>query len=188
MSATATHRVAIVILAAAGLFAFSRPLQSSAGSKSSSAPQGNAENSASPIYGVTIPMRYRQWELIAPSQEAGSLNELRAKLGNGVAMKAYRNGSLPFPDGTILVKVAWKRIPSAEYDAALGAPQAFVPGRTTTLQIMVKDSKRFASTGGWGFGRFINNKPVDRAQHETCFSCHAAHAKEHDFVFTQYAP
>jgi hypothetical protein len=53
---------------------------------------------------------------------------------------------------------------------------------------MVNDSKRYASSGGWGFRRFINGKPVDEAQNETCFACHAAHAKGHDFVFTHYAP
>jgi Cytochrome P460 len=188
MNATAKYRAVIGVLAVAALFALSRPIQSAAGSKPSSTRPGAADANASPIYGVTIPVRFRQWELIAPSQEAGSLNELRAKLGNDVAMNAYRKGSLPFPDGTILAKVAWKCVPSAEYDAALGAQQGFVPGAATTLQFMVKDSKRYASTGGWGFGRFINNKPVNQAQHETCFACHAAHAKEHDFVFTQYAP
>jgi hypothetical protein len=188
MNATVKHRAVIAVLAAAAFLALSRPIQSAAGSKLSSTRTGVADANASPIYGVTIPVGFRQWELIAPSQEAGSLNELRAKLGNDVAMKAYRKGSLPFPDGTILAKVAWKRVSSAEYDAALGAPQGFVPGAATTLQFMVKDSKRYASTGGWGFGRFINGKPVDEAQHETCFACHAAHAREHDFVFTQYAP
>jgi hypothetical protein len=188
MNATVKHRAVIAVLAAAAFLALSRPIQSAAGSKLSSTRTGVADANASPIYGVTIPVGFRQWELIAPSQEAGSLNELRAKLGNDVAMKAYRKGSLPFPDGTILAKVAWKRVSSAEYDVALGAPQGFVPGAATTLQFMVKDSKRYASTGGWGFGRFINGKPVDEAQHETCFACHAAHAREHDFVFTQYAP
>jgi hypothetical protein len=53
---------------------------------------------------------------------------------------------------------------------------------------MVKDSKRYASTGGWGFGRFINGQPVDEAQHQTCFACHQANVKDHDFVFTRYAP
>ena len=65
--------------------------------------------------------------------------------------------------------------------------QAFVPGAATTVQIMVKDSKKYATTGGWGFGRFINGKPVDKAQHETCFACHEANAKEQDMVFTRYA-
>ena len=53
---------------------------------------------------------------------------------------------------------------------------------------MVKDSKKYAATGGWGFGRFIGGKPVDEAQHATCFPCHQANAKGHDFAFTRYAP
>jgi hypothetical protein len=148
---------------------------------------GHADETASPIYGVTIPAGYRQWELIAPSHEA-LLDELRGILGNPVAMKAYRKGTLPFPDGTILAKVAWKHVPSAEDNGALGQFQAFVPGHPTTVQFMVKDSKKYATTGGWGFGRFIDGKPVDEAQHKTCFPCHEAHAKEHDYVFTRYAP
>jgi len=131
---------------------------------------------------VTIPQGYRVWEIVAPSQETGDLNELRAILGNPLALKAYRDGTLPFPDGTILAKLAWKRVQSAEF------PAAFVPGAAGTVQIMVKDSKRYASTGGWGFGRFIDGKPVDEAQHKTCFACHAANVKGHDFVFTRLAP
>lgn len=137
---------------------------------------------ASPIYGVTIPDGYRQWELIAPAQEGEPLNELRVVLGNATAIKAYRDGKLPFPDGTVLVKLAWKQIQSPEYEPAS------VPGAATTVQIMVKDSKKYASTGGWGFGRFIGGQPVDAAQHETCFACHEARVKGHDFVFTRYAP
>jgi len=144
-------------------------------------------DNASPIYGVTIPSGYRQWELVAPSHEA-LLDELRGILGNPAAMKAYGKGMLPFPDGTILAKVAWKHVPSAEDNGALGQFQAFVPGRPTTVQFMVKDSKKYATTGGWGFGRFIDGKPVDEAQHKTCSVCHEAHAKEHDYVFTRYAP
>lgn len=141
----------------------------------------NPEN-PSPIYGVTIPEGYRQWALIAPSQEAPPLNELRAILGNPTAIKAYQDGTLPFPDGTILVKLAWKHIQSPEFEPAS------IPGAATTVQVMVKDSKRYATTGGWGFGRFINGKPVDKAQHETCFACHQARVKGHDFVFTRLAP
>jgi hypothetical protein len=141
-----------------------------------------AADNASPLFGVTIPPGYRQWPLIAPAQEAAPLDELRAVLGNPTAMAAYRDGTLPFPDGTILVKLAWKHVPSPEF-----AP-ASVPGAATTVQVMVKDSKRYAATGGWGFGRFIDGKPVDLAQHETCFACHQARVKGHDFVFTRYAP
>jgi hypothetical protein len=141
-----------------------------------------ADDKGSPIYGVTIPAGYRQWELVAPSREAGSLDELRAILGNAASMKAYREGTLPFPDGAILAKLAWKQVPLTGVDGA------FVPGRATTVQIMIKDSKTYATTGGWGFGRFIDGKPVDEAQHKTCFACHAAHVKGHDFVFTRYTP
>ncbi|MGK9230890.1 cytochrome P460 family protein [Inquilinus limosus] len=137
---------------------------------------------ASPIYGVTIPEGYRQWELVAPAHETDPLNELRVVLGNSVAIEAYKNGTLPFPDGTILVKLAWKHVQSPEFEPA------FVPGAATTVQVMVKDSKRYPSTGGWGFGRFINGIPVDEAQHQTCFACHEAGVKNHDYVFTRFAP
>jgi hypothetical protein len=137
---------------------------------------------ASPIYGVTIPDGYRAWELVAPAQETGALDELRAVVGNPASMAAYRSNSLPFPDGAILVKLAFKRIQSSEF------PAAFVPGPATTVQVMVKDAKRYASTGGWGFGRFVDGVPVDEAQHRTCFACHQAHVRDHDFVFTRYAP
>lgn len=139
-------------------------------------------SASSPIYGVTIPEGYRDWRLIGVAQETGALNELRAVLGNAPALQAYRVGALPFPDGTILVKLAWKHEQSTEF-----AP-AFVPGEATTVQVMVKDAKRYAETGGWGFGRFINGKPVDEAQHETCFACHSANVQNHDFVFTRFAP
>lgn len=142
----------------------------------------------SPIYGVKIPAGYRQWEVIAPSREAGNLQELRVILGNDVAMKAYRDGTLPFPDGAILVKLAWKEVPSTQDDEALGQPQAFVPGRATTVQVMVKDSEKYASTGGWGFGKFVNGKPLSAAIHEECFPCHDEHAKGQDFVYTRLAP
>ena len=143
---------------------------------------GYADGEGSPIFGVTIPEGYRQWELIAPSHEDGSFNELRGILGNAISVKAYRDETLPFPDGAVLAKLAWKRVPSTEFTGA------FVPGNTTTVQIMVKDSKRYASTGGWGYGRFIDGKPVDKAQHETCFACHQANVKGHDYVFTRFAP
>ena len=145
-------------------------------------PPAIGAESASPIFGVTIPPGYRQWELIAASHETEPLNELRAILGNPAALDAYRTGTLPFPDGTILAKLAWKHVPSTEF------PPAYVPGAATTVQIMVKDSKRYAATGGWGFGRFIDGVAVDDAQHQTCFACHQANVRNHDFVFTRLAP
>lgn len=143
---------------------------------------GAGARPASPIFGVAIPDGYRQWELIAPAQEGEPLNELRAVLGNAVAIRAYREGTIPFPDGTILVKLAWKHVQSPDFKSAS------VPGAATTIQIMVKDLEKYAATGGWGFGRFIGGEPVDEAQHKSCFACHDARApKEHDYVFTRYA-
>lgn len=143
-------------------------------------PGRTGEEGASPIFGVTIPEEYRKWELVSVAHEEG-LDELRGILGNAIAMQAYRDGTLPFPDGAILAKLAWKHAPSAEFNGA------FVPGDATTVQIMVKDSKKYASTGGWGFGRFIEGKPVDEAQHKTCVPCHQANVKGHDLVFTRFA-
>jgi len=51
----------------------------------------------------------------------------------------------------------------------------------------VKDSKKYAATGGWGFADFTGGKPGDKALHETCFACHTP-AKDRDYVFTRYAP
>lgn len=90
---------------------------------------------ASPIYGVTLPADYRHWELVAPATEAAPLDELRAVLGNKTALDAYRSGTLPFPDGTVLMKLAWKQKPSPEFGPAT------VPGAATTVQVMVKDSR-----------------------------------------------
>lgn len=137
---------------------------------------------ASPIYGITIPEGYRDWKFIAPAQEAPPLDELRAVLANDIAVDAYKKGALPFPDGSILVKLAYKRKQSTEF-----AP-ATVPGAATTVQVMVKDSKKYPDSHGWGFGRFVNGKPVDTAQHETCLACHVGNVKDHDYVFTRYAP
>ena len=140
------------------------------------------DQNVSPIFGVTIPEDYRQWTLIAPALEEAPLNELRVVLGNATAVEAYQKRTLPFPDGAVLVKLAWKRVQSPEFGPAS------IPGAATTVQVMVKDSKKFSTTGGWGFGRFIGGKPTDEVQHQTCFACHEARVKAHDFVFTQFAP
>jgi hypothetical protein len=55
------------------------------------------------------------------------------------------------------------------------------------MQFMVKDSKKYAATGGWGFGDLTNGKPGDMKLMNTCFACHVP-AKDNNFVFTHYAP
>lgn len=180
-SQEAVRRVALLSLATLTTWALFAESTFAQGSSASDPAVSSTSTKASPIFGVTIHPGYRQWELVAPSQETGRLDELRAILGNEIAMKAYWSGTLPFPDGAVLAKLAWKHVPSTEF-----AP-AFVPGDATTVQFMVKDSKRYAATGGWGFGRFINGEPADEPQHRACFACHQANVKDHDLVFTRLA-
>lgn len=73
---------------------------------------------ASPIYGVTIPDGYRKWQMIAPAEEAAPLDELRVVLGNPAAVEAIERATLPFPDGAVLVKLAYKRKRSDEFESA----------------------------------------------------------------------
>jgi len=148
---------------------------------------GHANGEAAPIFGITIPPGYRDWRLISVAHEAGNNNDLRAVLGNDAAMKAYREEKLPFPDGTIIVRLAWSYVPSEENNKVFGRAQSFVAGPPINVQFMVKDSKKYATTGGWGFAQFKDGKPDATAKLETCFPCHEP-AKSRDFVFTHYAP
>ena len=72
---------------------------------------GQSADEAAPIFGIKIPAGYRDWKLISVAHEEGNLNDLRAILGNDVAIKAYREGKLPFPDGTIIARAAWQSRP-----------------------------------------------------------------------------
>ncbi len=140
-----------------------------------------------PIYGIRIPSGYRDWRLISVAREEGSLDDLRAILGNDTAIDAYRTATRPFPDGTIISRLAWSFIPSEENNKAFGRIQSFVAGPPKNgVQFMVKDSRKYASTGGWGYAQFNDGKPADEAVHNACFSCHQA-ATARDFVFTDYA-
>ncbi len=74
------------------------------------------EGDSSPIYGVKIPAGYRDWQLIAVNQLhfAAMGEQLRAQVGNDIAIKAFKDGTLPFPDGAIIVALHWTRVPSGE--------------------------------------------------------------------------
>jgi Cytochrome P460 len=148
---------------------------------------GHADEDAAPIFGIKIPPGYRDWKLISVAHEEGNLNDLRAILGNDVAINAYREGKLPFPDGTIIARLAWSYVPSEENNKVFGRSQSFVPGAATNVQFMVKDSRKYAATGGWGFAQFKDGKPDTTAELKTCFPCHEP-VKSRDFVFTHYAP
>jgi len=146
-----------------------------------------AGQQASPIFGITSPPGYRDWKLISVAHEAGTLNDFRAVLGNDIAVEAFRAGKLPFPDGAIIVRLAWQYTSSPENNKAFGRDQSFVAGPPINVQFMVKDSKKYASTNGWGFAQFKDGKPDPKADLKTCSPCHQP-AKANDFVFTHYAP
>lgn len=160
---------------------------------------GYSSGETAPIYVSKIPAGYRDWKLVSVAHEEGTLNDIRAILGNEKAIKAFREAKLPFPEGTIISRIAWDYVPSdennkvfAEFAKGIGqsppAPQSFVAGRPKNgVQFMVKDSKKYAATGGWGYAQFDDGKPADDKVMKTCFPCHQL-IKARDYVFTRYSP
>ena len=145
---------------------------------------------AKQIIVTTIPPGYRDWRFISAAHEAGELNDIRVVIGNDKAIEAYRAGK-PFPEGTIIGRVAWKMVPSEENNKAFGQAQSFVPGDAPDwyLQFMEKDTKKYAATGGWGYSNFGKDlKPLtDEKIMYSCFSCHKA-VEARDYICTKYAP
>jgi len=138
---------------------------------------------------------YEHWETISVSHNA----ELTAViLGNPVMISAFKAGipgnGKPFPDGAKMAKIHW--VPKAN-EIAPGHP--LVPGALHDVDFMVKDSNRFADSGGWGYGAFEYNARSDefrpgtaadqppQANDAKCgFGCHTI-VKNQDYVFTAYA-
>jgi hypothetical protein len=152
------------------------------------AADGPADN-VSAIYGISLPEGYRDWRVITVAHEAGKNNDIRAVLGNDIAMKAFREGIRPFPDGTVIARLAYVYKSSPENDAVFPAPQSFVAGDPINVQVSVKESKKYADSGGWGYGQFENgiankSEPVLKS----CFACHAKLDASKDFVFSHYSP
>jgi hypothetical protein len=148
---------------------------------------GQTDAPADPSYGVKLPAGYRDWRLISVAHEEGNFNSFAAVLGNEAAIKAYRAGTLPFPDGTIVLSLHYKHASSDENNRAFGQSQSFVAGAPTNVQFMVKDSKAYAATGGWAFAQFNDGRAVNPKSLSGCFACHIQE-KAHDLVFTRYAP
>ena len=159
--------------------------------KKAAAPDKSAGlKEGSPIFVTEIPPGYRDWKVVSVAHEAGDLNDIRAVLGNDIAIKAYREGKLPFPEGAIVGRIAWSYVSSEENNKSFGRDQSFVAGSPTDfyLQFMVKDSKKYGATGGWGYSSFgKDGKPTDAASMQSCYPCHKA-IESRDFVFTRYAP
>jgi len=136
---------------------------------------------------------YESWQVVSISQD-GPL--MAAILGNPVTIKAYQDGvpgsGKPFPDGSKMAKIHWTPTKMQTF------PSATVPGTQHDADFMVKDSKRFAESGGWGYavfefdsasGTFRPGTTTDtppQANDAKCgFTCHTI-VKTRDYVFTEY--
>ncbi len=137
---------------------------------------------------------YEDWSVIAISENGG---KIAVTLGNPAMIEAYRQGAAgdgkSFPDGARMAKIHW--IPKKQ-EAYPGEPM--VPGPQHDVDFMVKDSKRFADSGGWGWGAFEYDeasesfRPADETdsppqEHDAkCgFACHSL-VQNRDYVFTEY--
>ena len=87
------------------------------------APRHAAAQQAAPILVTGIPSGYRDWRLISVAHEEGDLHSFAAVLGNDVAIKAYREGKLLFPDGTIIAALHYRHVPSEENNKVFGRDQ-----------------------------------------------------------------
>jgi hypothetical protein len=131
---------------------------------------------------------YDTWQTIAPSQTP---EELKAILGNAVMIKALKDGipgnGKPVPDGAMMTKIDWLK-----HSNAVSPYPVDVPNTLKSVSFMVKDSKRFADSGGWGYAQFTYNPGSDGftpvGTGSACgYICHTR-VKANDFVFTKYAP
>ncbi len=133
--------------------------------------------------GIALIEGYRNWQVIAPSYRPDK-NHIRLILGNAAAIRAFREGKRPFPDGTIFAKIAWNAGKHQKF------PVAVVPEKFAQVEFMVKDSGKYKKTGGWGFARFVGEKykpyGKDAGFVQECFGCHTPVA-DNDFVFTHWA-
>jgi hypothetical protein len=137
---------------------------------------------------------YEDWPVIAVSHNGGAI---AAILGNPTIINAFKSGipdnGKPFPDGSRMAKVHWKATKS---EMEPGHPT--VSGALDNVDFMVKDSKRFADSGGWGWAVFDYNaasdafspgttadKPPQGNDAKCGFACHTD-VKKKDFVFTNY--
>jgi hypothetical protein len=136
---------------------------------------------------------YEAWQVVSISQD-GPL--MAAILANPVMIKAYMSGipgnGMPFPDGAKLAKIHWNPKKMETF------PAATVPGTQHDMDFMVKDSKRFADSGGWGYAVFeydnasdtftpgtLADKPPQGNDAKCGFACHTR-VKTRDYVFTDY--
>ena len=139
-----------------------------------------ADDAAAPVFGIRIPLGYRDWRLISVAHEAGNLNDFRAILGNDVAIQAIAENQIdPWPDGTEFAKVAWHQQQDEE--------GIIRPGTFFQVEFMIRDSQKYSATKGWGWARWRGTdlKPYGQNALFTreCVGCHNPLVKT-NYVFT----
>ncbi|WP_028582376.1 cytochrome P460 family protein [Desulfogranum japonicum] len=133
-------------------------------------------------HNIDYPTGWQNWSSIAVSHRTDN-NTLRIILGNKTAVDAARVGQTnPWPDGAMLGKVVWKDIQLENWE------EATVPGQFVHVEFMIKDSKKYSNTYGWGWARWVGPdlKPFNKGA-QTCISCHTP-VQNRDWVFTDPAP
>jgi Cytochrome P460 len=135
--------------------------------------------------GITLPKNYKNWQILSISHRTDK-NSLRIILANPVAYKAATESvNKPWPDGSMIAKLAWKDSTHPNFAAAT------VPGELTHVEFMIRDSKKFVDTNGWGYARWLGmeQKPYgnDADFAQECSTCHLQ-AKDTGYVFTRKAP
>lgn len=134
--------------------------------------------------GIEIPKGYQNWQLLASSHREDN-HSLRIILANKIAMDAVNKQQTdPWPDGAMLAKLVWKDRKHPQWE------QAQIPGEFMHSEFMIKDSRKYAATGGWGFARWKGLQQIpygkDASFAQECFNCHGA-VKNKDYVFTMPA-
>lgn len=129
--------------------------------------------------GVAFLPDYRNWKVISSTDRFDN-HTMREILGNDVAIKAIAEHHInPWPDGTVFAKVAWAQQPDGKGMAQTGA---FVQ-----VELMIRDSQKYANTKGWGWGRWRGTdlKPYGKDAKFTreCVGCHTP-VRQNDYVYT----
>jgi Haem-binding domain/Cytochrome P460 len=130
--------------------------------------------------GVGFLPDYKNWKAISSTDRFDN-HTMREILGNDVAVKAIADGHInPWPDGTSFAKVAWQ-------EAQPDAQGVVKTGAFIQVELMIKDSRKYSASEGWGWGRWrgVDLKPYgkDAKFQNECLSCHAPVAKN-DQVYT----
>ena len=113
---------------------------------------GHDHGAAAPIFGIKIFDGYRDWKLISVAHEAGNLNDIRAILGNDIAIKAYREGRQSFPDGAVIARVAGIMCPPRRTTRHLAGsnPSLRDPPRLGTCSLWSRTQQGMPQPAGGG--------------------------------------